>query len=72
MGSPKFKLDMRDVLDLFKNAALVGSATAVAFLAQNIGDLDVGSVGALLIPAITVGLDALVKLIKDNTKKLEE
>jgi hypothetical protein len=67
-GSKKFTLDMTDVMSLVKNALLVGGAAAVTFIMQNLGSLDLGDMGALLVPVIAVVLDTVVKWFKDNTE----
>lgn len=68
MGSKKFTLDLTDFWGLAKNALLVGGAAAVTYVMQNLGDLDLGDMGALLVPVIAVALDAVVKWLKDNSK----
>lgn len=68
MGSKKFTLDLTDFWGLAKNALLVGGAAAVTYIMQNLGDLDLGDMGALLVPVIAVALDAVVKWLKDNSK----
>ncbi len=65
--SKKFTIDMTDVTGLGKNAALVGAAAAVAYIMQNLGSLNLGDMGALIVPVIAVILDAVVKWLKDNT-----
>lgn len=72
MGSKKFTLDLTDFWGLAKNASLVGGAAAITFIVQNIGDIDLGPMGALLVPVVTVALDSVVKWFKDNTKEDKE
>jgi hypothetical protein len=66
MGSSKFKFDLTDFWGLGKNALLVGGAAGVTYVLQNLGDLDLGDMGALFVPVIAVGLDAFVKFLKNN------
>lgn len=68
MGSNKFSLDMDDVKALLKNALLVGAAAALAYMGENVSDVDMGTTGVLLVPVITVGIDTLVSWLKDNQK----
>jgi hypothetical protein len=72
MGSKKFTLDLTDFWGLAKNALLVGGAAAVTYIIQNLGQLDLGDMGALLVPVIAVALDAVVKWLKDNSKEADK
>ena len=66
MGSAKFSLDVSDVSTLGKNAALVGGAAALTYIVQNMGTLDLGAMGPLLVPIIAVGLQTAISWLKDN------
>ena len=66
MGSKKFTLNMIDVTRISKNAALVAIAAALTYVAGNLDQIDLGSVGTLLVPIIAVGLDTAIKCLKDN------
>ena len=66
MGSKKFTLNMIDVTRISKNAALVAIAAALTYVAGNLDQIDLGSVGTLLVPIIAVGLDTAIKWLKDN------
>lgn len=68
MGSEKFALDMDDVKHLIKNALLVGCAAALAYMGENVSEVDMGTTGVLLVPVITVGIDTLVSWLRDNQK----
>jgi len=68
MGSKKFTLDLSDLGGLGKQALLIGGAAAVTYIIQNLGTLDLGSMGALLVPIIAVTLDAIIKWFKNNQK----
>lgn len=68
--SKSFTLNVGDVVSLAKNALLVGGAAALTFFASKLGNLDLGSVGALIVPVVTVALDSLIKWMKDNTKEV--
>lgn len=67
MGSKKFKLDLSDVGTLGKNALLVGGAAGITYVIQNLGELDLGDMGALVVPIIALALDTVVKWMKNNT-----
>lgn len=67
MNSKAYSLNITDLVNLGKNAALVGVAAGLTFLVQNIGNVDLGSTGTLLVPIVVVGIDTLIKWIKDNS-----
>ena len=67
--SKKFTLDFNDVPELFKNAALVGAAAVVTYLAANLGELDLGAWTGIVVPVIAVALDTLGKWLKDNAEE---
>ncbi len=69
MNSKKFKLNSADVWALAKNALLVGGAASLTYVAENFSDLDLGTTGILFVPIVAVGLDTLIKWMKDNTKE---
>jgi hypothetical protein len=72
MGSKKFKLDLTDVWSLGKTSLFVGAAAALTFLGENLADLDLGNAGVLFVPIVAVGIDTLVKWLKDNEKTDKE
>jgi hypothetical protein len=69
--SKQFSLNMTDVMGLFKNAALVGLAAGLTFVAGGIGGLDFGSLGILVVPIVAVALDSAIKWLKDNAKPVD-
>ena len=71
MGSKKFRLDLADFWGVGKGALLVGGAAALTYVAQNLGELDLGMYGPLFVPIIAVGLDTAIKWLRDNSKKEE-
>ena len=66
MGSKKFTLNWGDLSKIGKNALLVGSAAALTYVAGNLDQIDLGSLGALFVPIVAVGLDTAIKWLKDN------
>tara|TARA_Y100001938_G_C8065392_1_gene419847 strand:- start:817 stop:1032 length:216 start_codon:yes stop_codon:yes gene_type:complete len=66
MGSKKFTLNWADLAKIGKNALLVGSAAALTYVAGNLDQIDLGSLGALFVPIVAVGLDTAIKWLKDN------
>lgn len=67
-GSPRFSLNMGDVVGVVKNAALVGGAAALTVVAQNLQVIDFGMYGPLVVPVLAVGLDTVIKWMKNNAK----
>ena len=68
MGSGRFSLNMVDIIGLGKNALLVGGAAALTYVAGNIGGLDFGNLGALVVPIVAVALDSAIKWLKNNVQ----
>ena len=69
MGDSKaFTLNTTDLLNLGKNALLVALAAGLAYVGENLSDVDWGTSGVLLVPVISVGIDTLVKWMKNNKK----
>lgn len=69
VGSGAYSLNTSDVLSIGKNTLLVGAAAMLTYLGENIGQLDLGSATALIVPIVAIALNAGVKWVKDNTKK---
>lgn len=67
--SKKFSLNTTDVVNLGKNALLVGLAAMLTYVGENVSSVDLGTTGVLLVPVVTVGIDTLVKWMKNNTKE---
>lgn len=67
-GSKSFALNTHDLLKVGKNALLVGGAAALAVVAQQLHVIDLGVYGPVVVPVITLGLDTLVKWMRDNSK----
>ena len=65
MGSKKFTLNWADISKIGKNAALVGGAAALTYIAGNLDQIDLGTLGTLFVPIGAVGLDTAIKWLKD-------
>lgn len=72
MASNKYALDKEDVLSLVKNAVLVGLASVLTYLGENLSSLDLGTAGIMLVPVVSVLIDTVVKWAKNNTVKTQE
>lgn len=68
-GSKSFSLNNKDLLIVAKNALLVGGAAALTVVAQNLNVIDLGVYGPVVVPVITIGIDTLVRWMKDNSTK---
>jgi|TARA_B110000902_G_C13919167_1_gene441368 hypothetical protein len=71
MSSKKFTLNLADFAKIGRNAIFVGSAAALTYIAQNVGEIDMGTMGALFVPIIAAGLDTAIKWLKSNEKNGE-
>lgn len=72
MGDSKaFTLNTSDLVNLGKNALLVGLAAMLTYVGENVSDVDLGTTGVMLVPVVSVAIDTLVKWMKNNTKKEE-
>ncbi len=65
-NSPAFSLNVSDVVEITKNTALVALAAGLTYLGENLGDLDLGNVGVMLVPVAAVVINTLVKWAKNN------
>jgi hypothetical protein len=72
MTSTKYALDKEDVISLVKNAVLVGLASVLTYLGENLSSLDLGTAGIMLVPVVSVLIDTVVKWAKNNTVKTQE
>jgi len=68
MGSESFKLNGAEVILVLKTGLLVGAAAGLAFVSENLINIDLGAFGPLIVPVVTVGLQSLITWIRDNTK----
>jgi len=72
MGDSKaFTLNTSDLVNLGKNALLVGLAAMLTYVGENVSDVDLGATGVMLVPVVSVAIDTLVKWMKNNAKKEE-
>lgn len=67
--SKSFSLNASDLLNLGKNALLVGLAATLTYVGENISNVDLGTTGIMLVPVVSVGIDTLVKWLKNNKKE---
>lgn len=65
-NSPAFTLNLTDVVNISKNAALVAIAAGLTYIGENIGDMDLGATGVMIVPVVAVVINTLVKWAKNN------
>jgi ABC-type uncharacterized transport system permease subunit len=65
-NSPAFSLNVADVLDIAKNTALVALAAGLTYFGENMADLDLGTMGVMLVPIAAVVINTVVKWAKNN------
>lgn len=66
--SSGFKLNKKDVWSIILMGLLVGLASMLTYLLENIGHLDLGESTVFIVPIISVVITSIVRWIKDYTK----
>lgn len=69
LTSKGFAMDVNDLVNVGKNALLVGFAAVLTYVGENIAKVDLGAASALVVPVVVVLVNTLVNYIKDHTKK---
>jgi hypothetical protein len=69
LTSKGFSVDTNDIVNVGKNALLVGVAAVLTYVGENIAKVDLGAASALIVPVVLVLVNTLVNYIKDHTKK---
>lgn len=64
--SKRFALDLTDFWGVGKNALLVSAAAGLAYVANNLGELDLGAMTAVVVPIAAIVLDSAIKWLKNN------
>ena len=67
-GSPKFNLNSADIYNLAQPAAVVAAAAGLTYVAQNLGNLELGSLGVLVVPVISTAIQSMITWIRDNSE----
>lgn len=67
-NSPAFSLNVSDVVEIAKNTALVALAAGLTYLGENLGNLDLGNAGVMLVPIAAVVINTIVKWAKNNSE----
>jgi hypothetical protein len=69
LTSKAFALDTNDLINVGKNALLVGVAAILTYVGENITKVDLGAMSALVVPVVVVVVNTMVNWIKDHTQK---
>jgi|688.fasta_scaffold47360_3 hypothetical protein len=69
LTSKAYSMDLNDVINVGKNALLVGVAALLTYVGENIANIDLGSASALVVPVVVVLVNSAVNWIKDHTNK---
>ena len=67
-GSKAYSLNTTDLVNVGKNALLVGLAAVLTYVGENLSKIDLGSMSALVVPVVVVVMNTIIKWAKDNTK----
>lgn len=66
--SKGFSLDLTDVKEVLKTAALVAASAGLTYLAENATSINLGPATAFVVPVVTLVLNSAVRWMKDYTK----
>jgi hypothetical protein len=69
LTSKSFSMDVNDIVNVGKNALLVGVAAVLTYVGENIAHIDLGAASALVVPIVLVVINTLINYIKDHTKE---
>ena len=69
VGSSRFKFNVEDLMDVLKNALMVGVAAVLTFVVDNIGNIEMGESLLIVVPMVTMALNAAIRWVKDFSKE---
>lgn len=67
--SKSFKLNKNDIWSIILMGLLVGLASFLTYLLENIGHLNLGESTVFIVPIISVVITSIIRWIKDYTKQ---
>ena len=70
--SGKYSLDKKDVVELVKNAVLVGLSAVLTYVGEHLSSLDLGATGVLMVPVVTVVIQSVVKWARGEVTVQDE
>lgn len=68
MNSKSFSFNKADLVNVLKNAAFVGLAAVLTYFGENLTKFDFGPMWVMVVPIVSMTIDAAVKWVNDNTK----
>lgn len=68
LTSKGFSMDLNDLVNVGKNALLVGVAAVLTYVGENMAKVDLGAASALIVPIVLVMVNTIVNWIEDHTK----
>lgn len=67
LTSKSFSMDLNDLVNVGKNALLVGVAAVLTYVGENMANVDLGSASALIVPIVLIMVNTIVNWIEDHT-----
>jgi hypothetical protein len=64
--SKAYSFDYTDILKVARDAVIVGTAAALTVAIENVGRMNFGTVTPILLPIISIALNAAMRYIKPN------
>ena len=68
LTSKGFSMDLNDLVNVGKNALLVGVAAVLTYVGENVANVDLGAASALIVPIVLIMVNTIVNWIEDHTK----
>jgi hypothetical protein len=68
LTSKSFSMDLNDLVNVGKNALLVGVAAVLTYVGENMANVDLGAASALIVPIVLIMVNTIVNWIEDHTK----
>jgi hypothetical protein len=68
LTSKSFSMDLNDLVNVGKNALLVGVAAVLTYVGENMAKVDLGAASALIVPIVLIMVNTIVNWIEDHTK----
>jgi hypothetical protein len=67
LTSKGFSMDLNDLVNVGKNALLVGVAAVLTYVGENMTNVDLGAASALIVPIVLIMVNTIVNWIEDHT-----
>lgn len=69
MQSKAFSLNTNDLVNIVKGALLVGLAASLTYFGEHLSKVDIGPIGVMLVPVVSIAIDTFVKWTKGTTEE---